>query len=137
MNTGARWLGRLAQPWLLGLLAMALTLPAVLTGFQFDDYLLRAALRRPSGPAPLPAARDVLPFAIDDALAFAASGPASRRRRVAALFGVLGVGALARARRAGARGGGRLAPLLLLMALLSALAVVAVLAYWLAYALFI
>src|SRR5450432_128581 len=43
-------------PWALGLLAVALTLPALATGFQFDDYLLRAALRGPTGPAALPAA---------------------------------------------------------------------------------
>ena len=43
-------------PWALGLLAVALTLPAIATGFQFDDYLLRATLRGPGGPAALPAA---------------------------------------------------------------------------------
>src|SRR5258708_827344 len=43
-------------PWLLGLLALALPLPALATVFQFDDYLLRAALRGPAGPAALPAA---------------------------------------------------------------------------------
>src|SRR5262249_20783955 len=40
-------------PWALGLLAVALTLPALATGFQFDDFRLRAAMRGPARPAPL------------------------------------------------------------------------------------
>ena len=60
MKSARNWLARSAGhprlPWGLGLLAILLTLPALATGFQFDDYLVRAALRGPRGPAALPAA---------------------------------------------------------------------------------
>jgi len=213
-------------PWALGLLALALTLPAVATGFQFDDYLLLAALRGPSGPAALPAALNkpfvfmdgslahsaaqmasgVLPwwalpgglvafwrplaalthwidfalwpaspalmhlhsllwlgllaaaaaslyrrisagaaaaglagllYAVDHTHGFAASWLSNRNILIAALFGVLALAAHVRWRRDGWRAGALLSPLLLLAALLSAEAAVAILAYWVAYAVFL
>ena len=215
-------------PWALGLAAAVLTLPALATGFQFDDYLLRAALRGADGPAALPEALNTpfvfmdgnaahstvkmlsgvfpwwaLPtaqvafwrpvaalthwvdfalwpnspalmhlhsllwlgllaaaaaglyrrigvgagaataglagvlYAVDQAHGFAASWLSNRNILIAALFGVLALGAHVRWRRDGWRPGALLSALLLLAALLSAEAAVAMLAYWLAYAVFV
>ena len=232
MNRGAQWLKRLASrprlPWAAGLLAVALTLPALATGFQFDDFLLRAEMRGQAGPAPLGTAlsqafvfmdgqaahgltqmrsgefpwwalpegqvafwRPVAAFthwidfalwpedpalmhlhsllwlgllaaaaaalyrriganagpvaaglagvlyAVDHTHGFATAWLSNRNILLAALFGVLALSAHARWRREGWRAGALLGPLLLLLALLSAEAAVAVLAYWLAYAVFL
>ena len=60
MKAGWQAVTRLAAqprlPWVLGLLALTLTVPALATGLQFDDFLLRARLRGPAGLALLPQA---------------------------------------------------------------------------------
>jgi hypothetical protein len=235
MRVGSQWMAHMAShrrlPWMLGLLAVALTLPALATGFQFDDYRLRTVLRGQGGAqglAPLPAALNktfvfmdgdpahglaqmasgalpwwALPagqvafwrpvaalthwidfalwpadpvlmhlhsllwlgllvaaaaglyrqigssaapaaaglagllYAVDPAHGFAASWLSNRNILMAAFFGVLALSAQVRWRREGWRAGALLGPALLLLALLSAEAAVAVLAYWLAYALFL
>ena len=231
MSASRQWLARTAShprlPWVLGLLTIGLTLPALATGFQFDDFLLRADMRGPSSPAPLRMALSqafvfmdgqaahglaqmasgafpwwALPegqvafwrpvaalthwidfalwpnapalmhlhsllwlgllaaaaaalyrridegagmaaglagvlYAVDHTHGFAAAWLSNRNILLAALFGVLALSAHARWRRDGWRAGALLAPLLLLLALLSAEAAVAVLAYWLAYAMFL
>lgn len=69
----------LARPhwiWLPALLAVVLTLPALGTGWQFDDYLHRAALTPVAGAPPLrPALLDLFVFMDGD--------PAETRRRMA------------------------------------------------------
>lgn len=80
---GWRWMRRAQAElahgrsvWLLALLAVVLTLPALATGWQFDDYLHRAALTPSAGtPALRPALMDLFVFMDGD--------PAETRRRMA------------------------------------------------------
>lgn len=65
-----RWVG------LLALLAVVLTLPALLTGWQFDDYLHRAALQSDS-------AAPSLQTALMDLFVFMDGDPAETQRRMA------------------------------------------------------
>jgi len=76
-------------------------------------------------------------YAIDHTHGFAASWISNRNILIAALFGALALAAHVRWRRDGWRPGALLSLLLLLAALLSAEAAVAILAYWLAYAVFL
>jgi hypothetical protein len=57
-NAAERWLGSPRAPWLIGAVALLLTSPSLTTGYEMDDYVLRAGhhgadIAMGSGPADL------------------------------------------------------------------------------------
>jgi hypothetical protein len=145
-----RWL-----PLLLALLAVALTLPSVWTGWQQDDLVHRYFLlgypdykgetKSPLEPAALfyrrylggtwVAGLAALFYAIDDARGLNAGWLASRNALLCLLFGFLVLLFHDRWRRDGWRAGAYLAPLFLVLGLLSGESTLGVVAYLLAYVL--